>query len=606
MNPNEKETIVHIIQSLLLRQYVVTDVEAIKALSDLKKDIDDDFYMVIVLGEFKRGKSTFVNALIRKKLLPADVLPTTATINALMYDDHDTVQVVMNDGSCINGIATREYLNQFSAGNGNDAANVRYIKIGCHAPILENKVIIVDTPGVSDINEQRVQVTYDFIPKANAVLFLLDATSPLKETEKEFIDQHLLSIGLDNILFLANKYDEIDEEEDDDVLYTTQCRMSKAFQDSTGRSTLKDITILPLSAKMALEGIILNNKEDIALSGIEKVEKKILDILQNGSATAEKMRRYRIRLVTIIDGIKRNLQNQINMQSASKEELQQAMAQLEGLIEQYSQHKKSIDKYVTNEQNTILAMTDKSLICFHQKVKETISDQVECYNGTDFKEFVETQITKQLKRNMEAWVDVYSSHIDQLLINLERSLARGLAAYFNSQIQLHSGFQMGMATNHKFNFNLDAEDVSGATVQAGAIAAGGAGLIMLIGGPVIMPFVGFLAYPMLQKKFLKDKLNEAKAQIHPVINDQLVKSMVILQNEIHKSIEERIICIRDNTNAAYMSLLEKVKDQMQEQIHEKETARQGIEESIQHLADSVQELEQISIQLHKQIEEESR
>ena len=51
-------------------------------LNDLKEDLNNDFFTIIVLGEFKRGKSTFVNALLGTKLLPVDVIPTTATISS--------------------------------------------------------------------------------------------------------------------------------------------------------------------------------------------------------------------------------------------------------------------------------------------------------------------------------------------------------------------------------------------------------------------------------------------------------------------------------------------------------------------------------------------
>lgn len=598
MSPEEeKQELTRRIKSLLLREYVQTDGQAVEQLQNIAKDIEEDFFTVVVLGEFKRGKSTFVNALIGADLLPADVLPTTATINALMYDEHKTAQIVMNDGSVERGTAGKDYLQQFSAGERPDVNQVRYIKIGCPAPILKNKVVLVDTPGVSDINDQRVRVTYDFIPKANAVIFLLDATAPLKNTEKEFIDSHLLSIGLDNIIFIANKYDEIDEEEDDDVLDETKRRMAKAFQDKMGKSTLKDIILLPLSAKQALQGVVDNNELLLAMSGIAEVKQTIQDILLGGTVSTEKIKRYKQRIDDVVQSIQKKMQRQIDLQVLSKEELQQTMERLQGIIGTYEKDKASIDAYVDRETKTILAMTDKSLICFHQKLKERIEDQVNFYNGTDFKEFIETQITKDLKRNMEAWVDAYSENINQLLINMEHSLAQGLAGYFNTQINLHSGFQTGMTTNKKFTFQLDAQDVSGATLQAGAISAGGAGLIMLIGGPVMLPFIGFLAYPLLQKKFLKDKLREAKSMILPVINETLIKSMCVLQDEVHKSIEERAACIGENTNVAYMSLLDKMSQQINDSLKEKEHQGDVIEHEINMLCDYIDELQQIRNQL---------
>lgn len=175
------------------------------ALNELTSDIQEDFFTIVVLGEFKRGKSTLVNALLGEKILPTDVLPETATINAIMHSETPTLSVVMRDGNEEHGEVSGRFLKKFSAQNPQAVAEkVKYIKIGYPADILQQNVVIVDTPGVSDINEQRCEVTYRFLPKANVILFLLDANSPLKKTEKDFIDQHLLPLGIDHILFLAN------------------------------------------------------------------------------------------------------------------------------------------------------------------------------------------------------------------------------------------------------------------------------------------------------------------------------------------------------------------------------------------------------------------
>ena len=64
----------------------------------LQEDMKDDFFTVVVVGEFKRGKSTFVNALLGEELLISDVLPETATIQAIMYNKEKKAQVLVQDG----------------------------------------------------------------------------------------------------------------------------------------------------------------------------------------------------------------------------------------------------------------------------------------------------------------------------------------------------------------------------------------------------------------------------------------------------------------------------------------------------------------------------
>ena len=183
-----------------LKKYVSVVEELIKKSSDnkivlreiqeLKNNIDDDFFTVLVLGEFKRGKSTFINSLLGEELMVTDVLPETATIQAIMYNDEKIAEAIYKDGTKEKGKANMEFLKKFSAKNDDTSREIQYVKVGYPCELLKNRVVLVDTPGVADMDEQRVQVTYDFLPKANAVIFLLDATSPLKRTEKEFIKDY--------------------------------------------------------------------------------------------------------------------------------------------------------------------------------------------------------------------------------------------------------------------------------------------------------------------------------------------------------------------------------------------------------------------------------
>lgn len=111
----EKRQIKNIIDELLTKDYVNNSQNILRYLQNLNVEIERDFYTILVLGEFKRGKSTFINALLGKAILPMDVLPETATINAIMYNEDPILNVVYNDGREVNGDLSYEYLAQFSA-----------------------------------------------------------------------------------------------------------------------------------------------------------------------------------------------------------------------------------------------------------------------------------------------------------------------------------------------------------------------------------------------------------------------------------------------------------------------------------------------------------
>ena len=67
--------------------------------------------------------------------------------------------------------------------------------------------MLVDTPGVNDLNEQRAEVTYGYVPRADAVVFLLDAGQALKDSEREFLRSRVLESARDRLIFVLGKMD---------------------------------------------------------------------------------------------------------------------------------------------------------------------------------------------------------------------------------------------------------------------------------------------------------------------------------------------------------------------------------------------------------------
>lgn len=589
----EKQELQHLVKKVHALDYITKENRTQAALQELQQDMENDFFTVVVLGEFKRGKSTFINALLQKELLPTDVLPETATINALMYNDTPTVQVVMNDGREDKGEATQEYLQKFSARQEENLANnVKYIKIGYPSDILKNKLVIVDTPGVDDINESRSEVTYRFIPKANAVIFILDAKSPLKKTEKDFIDSKLLPLGLDTILFAANKYDAVDEEEEEDYLEDLRVRLGTAFKIGEKEAQLKKIQLYPLSAKWALQGVLQNKSKLIAASGINEFTEALRDMVFNGKVEQNKIAHYKRRLRDILDNLVREYDNTRALKNADIDSLKDAVKQIRQMIAEQADDKKLIAEYVDKEKKNIKAMVNKSLRFFHRHLEENVVESIEMYKGMDFKEYVERRVSRLMQREMETWVANYSPQVELLLKNLEKELSRGLSYRFKQKVKIEAAVNDDLQNIGAYRFDVVADDVSQTNLKAGAIAAGGAGLMMLIGTPILMPFISMAAFPFLQRRMLENKLMEAKEKIIPDVQEQLANSVLKLQDSLYSYVDTRSKAIAENTESGFEMLLENMRQQIEDQIAEKEKVGQNLRDDIDVLSRRIGELKE--------------
>jgi GTP-binding protein EngB required for normal cell division len=173
--------------------------------------LESERFHLVVLGEFNHGKSTFVNALLGSDILPTGITPTTASINHVVFAQQPTARVVLTSGE--SKYLDPQQLKEWVTVAGGHAGEVAYVEVGYPSRLLENHVVLVDTPGVNDLNEQRAEVTYGYVPRADAVVFLLDAGQALKDSEREFLRSRVLESARDRLIFVLGKMDMLSSDE---------------------------------------------------------------------------------------------------------------------------------------------------------------------------------------------------------------------------------------------------------------------------------------------------------------------------------------------------------------------------------------------------------
>ncbi|HVV81774.1 MAG TPA: dynamin family protein [Kofleriaceae bacterium] len=182
--------------------------------------LEGERFHVVVLGEFNHGKSTFVNALLEHDVLPTGITPTTAAINHVVHASVPRARVMLKNGQSLDLLPTE--LKHWVTVAGGQAADVAYVELGYPAELLKGDVVLVDTPGVNDLNDQRAEVTYGYVPRADAVLFLLDAGQALKDSEREFLASHILDGTRGRMIFVLGKMDLLNPDEKSAVIEYVQ------------------------------------------------------------------------------------------------------------------------------------------------------------------------------------------------------------------------------------------------------------------------------------------------------------------------------------------------------------------------------------------------
>lgn len=179
--------------------------------SIISKKMDQPFSLMVT-GDFKRGKSTIINAILGRSVAPVNVAPETFTVNCISYGERSSVEAVLADGKRVTltpDDLSRERLSgllDFFPGE------LDYIDVKSDAPILK-EIQIVDTPGLSDLDDLDKQVK-DFLIKADAVIYIASALSPLSESEQYFIASNIVPQNFGKVFVLVNMIDAMNSMED--------------------------------------------------------------------------------------------------------------------------------------------------------------------------------------------------------------------------------------------------------------------------------------------------------------------------------------------------------------------------------------------------------
>lgn len=232
-------------------------------LKEIREKLIENRFHLVVLGQFKRGKSTFINSIIGEKILPTSVVPLTSIVTMLKYGQEEKIEVIFEEGN--RKVISHDELPVYvtERGNPKNTKKVKQVEIAFPSAFLKDGVFIIDTPGVGSTFENNTEMTYNYLPKVDAALFLLAVDPPISQSEIEFLKD--VQQYVEKIFFIQNKIDYLDEEERlESMAFSRQ-----VIEEALGRD---GIQIHPLSAKLALEAKKANDEKMLEQSRLPEFD----------------------------------------------------------------------------------------------------------------------------------------------------------------------------------------------------------------------------------------------------------------------------------------------------------------------------------------------
>jgi GTP-binding protein EngB required for normal cell division len=182
-------------------------------------------FHLAVVGQFKRGKSTLVNALIGEALLPVGIVPVTAIVTIVRYAPHRAAFVRLRGGTWreIDPTGIAAYVAEH--GNPENEKGVEVVEAHVPSPLLASGMCLVDTPGLGSVFLAGSAATREFLPQVDAALVVLGADPPISEEEAGLVEA--LAEQVPQIVFVLNKADRVGDAELREVAAFTRQVLSR-------------------------------------------------------------------------------------------------------------------------------------------------------------------------------------------------------------------------------------------------------------------------------------------------------------------------------------------------------------------------------------------
>ena len=549
----------------------------------------EDSATVLFCGEFKRGKTSLVNAIIGTELCPTDIGIATSVVTTIKYGAVKKAvryygNLLENADSLKSEEIEWEDIDKYTMGDVLEIDNTILVELSYPSPFLKNGITIIDTPGIGGLDPRHAILTHMALPKADVIVFVTDAGEPLTQSELEFYESKVLSCGKQNVV-LVNKSDILTADTLATHVSNTKLQLAK----------LGGPEVIPVSAKcwglyskLEENDFLLSSNKDAVLAGItSEVE----------TFKKTQYKKYRDMLIAEIDGVYSAISLEIQqLKKDSNDKIK--------VIEDLQRQQAALSKFrgdLNNPTSQIRLQINSIFEDARNEVQNLISHDGTLLTSTEFDALLESE------RGLENEGKWFVAQINDRLQKLSREVDNRIESAFE---EISESIEKEITNVMDAETFLVSNELKSCSVINSQLAFSLAGKVMtgtLIGGlataavELLIPGVGLIAGIATAAALIwKQVSRETQQQKRISLKQQVLPKINLAITDMRNQANTRFSKFHQNLLLTLQTIIGETEDKMralQTSIQESRTSEHQAKERIAELEQKAKFCETITSQM---------
>lgn len=604
-----------------------------------------DNFKILVMGEFKRGKSTFINSLLGEEILPSYATPTTAIINEVKWGEKQGA--VLHFLPAKNGQTQaprnipvdqiEQYVTIKNEEQGYGAQSVLYanpyekVELFWPLELCRNGIEIIDSPGLNE-DIERQKITLEYLSTIDAVIFVIACDFPVSTSEREAIDT-VKDAGHETVFFVCNRINVILKQEDR-IRVKERCNSILAPLTKNGAKH-----VFFIDALGALQGRLQHNESLVNQSNLPLLEDELRQFLIH--------ERGRVKLMGPARGLQKAIHEariaiaeQQKMLHTDIETLQANYAQAKQGLDTLERERRDIIVYVKSSRMQLRNEINIAATRFYSNAANNVAGWLNTYNVkkpmglhevfsgkarervvAEVVEYLVAQVSDAFKEwqraTLEPTIARHMSNMEQQLGEKMRHFVVGLDEV-HANLVAHS--TLDIAVDRTQTEQISGKERIGATMV-------GLGVGAVLGDPVLAIMGGMFGYKEMMKNILPQlavavatmmilgpafiipamlaaaltrglfKANAVNKQIRDAVGQEYKQKLLDMQTDmaaqLAQTVDQKIAQSQEELDQALGLELQNVEEQVRPILEAKTLGQARVDQQLSEIEQANNELNQI-------------